>query len=302
MKHLANYGLTVAAPLLFLVSTSTAAAQQEVLRREISRTSEREVVVNLEVSFGSVNILKGDRGKIVAAEYRRDENDKRQLEMFYDISDARGELDISLSEDTRHRRRNSRSISWEEMKSTHGDSDKRELTARFTDAVPLVLNVELGAGKGDFDLSGLQVRNLKISAGASSAELSCNEPNPIVCESITIESGVSKFSARHLANLNFKKLKFSGGVGAYTLDFTGKLRQKASADIDVGLGSITVYVPRDLPVKVITDDSWFSSVDIDDAFEKTKKSTYENERFARSEESLTLKIGSGLGSIKVRTR
>jgi hypothetical protein len=302
MNQLAKYGLTAIAPFLLLSSTSTAAPQQEVLRREISRTSEREVIVNLEASFGTVNILKGERSKIVTAEYRRNEDDKRQLEMFYDISNGRGELDMNLSEDSRHRRRNSRSISWEEMKSSHADSDERELTARFTDAVPLVLNVEVGAGKGDLDLSGLQVRDLKVSAGASSAELRCDEPNPIVCESVSIESGVSKFTARHLSNLNFKKLKFSGGVGAYTLDFAGKLRQKAYAEIDVGLGSITVYVPKDLPVKVVANDSWFSSVEIDDAFEKTKKSTYENEKFAGSEESLTLKIGSGLGSIKVRTR
>jgi hypothetical protein len=119
---------------------------------------------------------------------------------------------------------------------------------------------------------------------------------------VNIESGVSKFSAGQLSNLNFRKLKFSGGVGAYTLDFAGKLRQKAYADVEVGLGSITVYIPREVPAKIITNDSWFSSVDVDESFEKTKKNTYENERFAQSEYSLTLKIEAGLGSIKVRTR
>ncbi|HCA78201.1 MAG TPA: hypothetical protein DEP53_00550 [Bacteroidetes bacterium] len=288
--------------LLFTAGTAAASPQQEVLRREITRTSEREVVVTLDASFGTLNILKGGRDKIVAAEYRRNEDDKRQLEMFYEISHGRGELDINLSDDKKHRSRQSTSISWEEMKSSHGDSDERELTAKFTDAVPLTFKIGLGAGKGDFDFTGLQVKNLKISAGASSAVLRCDEPNPIVCESVTIESGVSKFSARHLSNLNFRKLKFSGGIGAYTLDFAGKLRQKAYADVEVGLGSITVYVPREIPTRIITDDSWFSSVDVDDSFEKTRKNTYENEGYGHSVETLTLKIGSGLGSIKVRTR
>jgi len=292
------------AALLVPMSTGTVTvlAQQEVLRREISRTSEREVVVTIDASFGTLNILKGGKEKIVAAEYRRDEDDRRQLEMFYEISHGRGELEINLSDDKKHRSRQSTSISWEEMKSSHGDSDERELTAKFTDEVPLTFKIGVGAGKGDFDFTGLQVKQLKISAGASSAELRCDEPNPIVCESVIIESGVSKFSARHLSNLNFRKLKFSGGVGAYTLDFAGKLRQKAYADVEVGLGSITVYVPREIPARIITDDSWFSSVDVDESFEKTKKNTYENEGFGHSEQTLTLKIGSGLGSIKVRTR
>ncbi len=303
MKSSKNHRILATASLFLLMPAAAATApQQEVLRREISRSSEREVIVTLEASFGTLIILKGNREKIVAAEYRRNDDDKRQLEMFYDISGGRGELDINLSDDKKHRNRQSTSISWEEMKSSHGDSDDRELTARFTDAIPLTFKISVGAGKGDFDLTGLQVKSLKVSAGASSAELRCEEPNPIVCESVTIESGVSKFSASQLSNLNFRKLKFSGGVGAYSLDFSGKLRQKAYADVEVGLGTITVYIPKEIPARIVTDDSWFSSVDVDDTFEKTKKNTYENERYARSEQSLTLKIGSGLGSIRVRTR
>ena len=303
MNFSAQHRISTLSSILLLTAAVTAASpQQEVLRREISRTSEREINVTLDASFGTLNILKGGRDKIVAAEYQRDEDDKRQLEMFYDITDGPGELEINLTDDKKHRGRHSTSISWEEMKSGHGGSDERELTVRFTDALPLSLKIGVGAGKGDFDLTGLQVKNLKISAGASSAELRCEDPNPIVCESVNIESGVSKFSAGQLSNLNFRKLKFSGGVGAYTLDFAGKLRQKAYADVEVGLGSITVYIPREVPAKIITNDSWFSSVDVDESFEKTKKNTYENERFAQSEYSLTLKIEAGLGSIKVRTR
>jgi hypothetical protein len=103
-------------------------------------------------------------------------------------------------------------------------------------------------------------------------------------------------------NLNFQKLKFSGGVGSYTLDFSGKLQQKAYADVEVGLGSIVVYVPKNTPARVITDESWFSSVDVDDCFEKTRKGTYETDGFGQSDRSLTIKIGSGLGSIKIRCR
>lgn len=283
-------------------SPTLTAFQQEVLRREVTRTTEKEVAVSLDASFGTFNILKGDRNKIVAAEYCRETDDKRQLEMFYDIEDDHGNLEINLTDEKRKKAHNSSSISWEELKGDHHHPDERHLTARFTDAIPLSMKIGIGAGRAILDLTGLKVKNLKVSAGASSAELHCDEANAISCENVTIESGVSKFSASHLTNLNFRKLKFSGGVGAYTLDFAGKLQQKAYAEVEVGLGAITVYVPKATPTRIITDDSWFSSVDVDDSYEKTRKNTYESENFAQSERTLTIKIGSGLGSIRVRCR
>ena len=292
---------------LSLLSTSAvtqhlSAFQQEVVRREVTRTSEREVSVSLDASFGTLTILKGDRSKIVAAEFSRESDDKRQLEMFYDIDDGRGNLEINLTNEKRHRERRNSSVSWEELKGDNNNSEDRYLTARFTDAVPLNMKIGVGAGRGNLDFTGLKLKSLKISAGASSAELHCDEPNPISCDNVSIESGVSKFSASHLTNLNFRKLKFSGGVGAYTLDFAGQLQQKSYAEVDVGLGAITVYVPKDTPTRILTEDSWFSSVDVDEGLEKVRKNTYESENFEQSEKTLTIKIGSGLGSIKVRCR
>lgn len=284
------------------ISLLCAVQQQDITRREISRTSEKEITVSLDASFGTVHLMKGDRSKVVVAEYSHDQDDRRELEMSYDITDGRGDLEINLTDHGSHKGRRNSSISWEEMKDEHDNGNVRRLTARLTDAVPLSLKIGLGAGKGRFDFSGLRLTNLKVSAGASSAELQCNEPNPVSCENVTIESGVSKLSASDLTNLNFQKLKFSGGVGSYTLDFGGKLQQKAYADLEVGLGSIVVYVPKHMPTRVITDESWFSSVDVDDCFAKTRKGTYETDDFDRSDRTLTIKIGSGLGSIKVRCR
>ena len=284
------------------ISLLLAEPQQEVTRREISRTSEKEISISLDASFGTIRLLKGDRAKVIVAEYSHDQDDRRELEMFYDINDGHGDLEINLTDRRGHKDRRNSSISWEELKDERNDGNDRRLTARLTDAVPLSLKIGLGAGKGNFDLSGLKLKNLKVSAGASSAELQCNEPNSISCESVTIESGVSKFSGSGLSNLNFRKLKFSGGVGSYTLDFTGKLQESAYADVEVGLGSIVVYVPKNIPTKVMADDNWFSSLDVDDSFEKTRKGTYETDGFERSDRSLTIKISSGLGSIKVRCR
>jgi len=285
-----------------LVLTTPVALSQEVTRREITRTTEKELKVLLEVSFGTVTIRKGERDKIVVAEYWRDRDEKQQLDMWYDISNGRGDLDIELTDSKKTRKQEKSWISKEEFRGRNVDHNDRHLTTKFTDAVPIDLKVSLGAGEGEFDLSGLKIKRLKVSSGASSADLSCDEANAVPCDEVVIESGVSKFSASGLANLNFQTLKFSGGVGSYKLDFGGKLQRAATAEIEVGLGAVTVYVPRNMPLRLISDESWFSSLDVDDDFVRVKKSVYETEGFKESANGLTIKIESGLGSVKLRTR
>ncbi|MEK6756386.1 MAG: LiaF domain-containing protein [Bacteroidota bacterium] len=295
--------LLIASGFLLLGSALTAPAfGQEYTKREITRTTEKELAASLEVAFGTVTVARGDRSKVVIAEYWRDRDEKQRLEMSYEISNNRGNLDIELTDSRKSRKRDDSSISWEERRSDHSADEDRHLSAKFTDAVPIAFKIALGAGKGDFDFSGLKVKRLKVSVGASSADLRCDELNTIACDEVIIESGVSKFSAEGLCNLNFRKLKFNGGIGAYKLDFSGKLQQSATAEIEVGLGAVTVYVPRDMPVRVMYDESWFSSMDFDDNFVRVKKSLYETENFRGSDKYLTIKIESGLGSVKLRTR
>lgn len=280
----------------------TSALAQEVLRSEVARKSERHVDVKVEASFGDVLLSKGESNKVVVAEHLRGTKDKQRLRLHYNTHGERGDLNIEIKDFDSYDDEEEAS-SWFTHKTGRHELGEKEWDLKFSDAVSLSYDIELGAGKGDFDFSGLKVKRLQLSTGASSVKLRCDELNPILCENVVIESGVSKFTAENLTNLNFKSMKFSGGVGAYKLDFSGKLQQSATVDIEVGLGALTVYVPRDTPARIISDESWFSSLDLDDCFEQTrKKSVYETPNFHSADKTLTIKIESGLGSVKVKSR
>jgi hypothetical protein len=263
----------------------------QVLHREMDRTKEKELNVVIDVSFGNVYLERGTKNKIVVLDYEDDEEDTDRLHVSYDVRDEEGQLRIRLKKS---------SHVWGDDGSD--DHHRRKLTVRLCDQLPMSLDVELGAGLGDIDLSNLQILGLKISTGASSVELRCDRPNPIAADDIDIESGVSKFTATNLCNTNFRRLKFSGGVGAYKLDFGGDLHHDASARIEVGLGSVNVSVPKHLAAKLLYDASFFSSFDLDDDFYKTKKGVYETEDYGNSGNKLTLQIESGLGSVRVRRK
>ena len=263
----------------------------EIQHREYSRTKEKELRVVVEVSFGTLTLERGMSDKIAVIDYKESSDTKNKLQLSYEVSGTKGTLRIKLKE----------SVSfWD------GDSDNRHndrhLSLQLTDAIPLSFDVELGAGKGNINVTGLQVKDMRISTGASSVTLECSEENPITAENVEIESGVSKFTAHQLSNINFQSLKFSGGVGSYKLDFGGMLHQDAEASIEVGLGSITIDLPKNLPAKLVYDDNWLSSFSVDDDFEKKHSGTYVTEDFEDAKERLTLNIEAGLGSVKVRRK
>ena len=253
--------------------------------REFSRTKEKELRVILDVSFGSISIKRGKQDKIASVDYSEEEDAKQKLYISYEISNETGTLYIKLKESTHF---------WGD------DADRnhnRHLDITLGSTVPISFELELGAGTGDIDLTDLQVKDVKISTGASSVTMKCSKPNSIFADDVSIESGVSKFTATNLCNLNFRTLKFSGGVGSYKLDFDGRLRQSTEVHIEVGLGSIDVNVPKNIPAKLLYDDNWLSSFKLDDDFEKTRSGVYETDDFQNASKRLTIRLESGLGSV-----
>lgn len=267
---------------------------QERRQKEIPLGTEREVTVTIDVSFGTVIIEPGPPDKILVAEFSspyRDEADDVRIGYSTRSNGERGELVI---------RSKDRSRFWKN--SGEKDLEDRVWRLQFSDRIPMEFRIELGAGRGELDLSGLRIRSFEVSSGASSVEMSCGRPNPITAEIIVIESGVSKFSATDLANTNFRKLKFTGGVGAYKLDFGGTLMRNAEAEVEVGLGAVTISLPREMPVQLYYDDNWFSSFDVADGFTKRRGGMYETADFRGTEPALSLRIEAGLGSVKIRRR
>jgi len=263
----------------------------QIIHREIDRTKEKTLSAVIDVSFGDIRLQHGDKSKIVVLDYEDDSEDNHKFQVSYDVRGTEGILRVRLKKS---------SHMWGDDGSD--DDHRRKLTVRLTEDIPISLDVELGAGRGNIDLSGLQMQDLKISTGASSVDVRCDKPNIITAENVGIESGVSKFTATDLCNTNFKKLKFSGGVGSYRLDFGGSLQHDASAKIEVGLGSVSVSVPKQVAAKLLYDASFFSSFDLDDDFVKTKSGVYETSDYRDSEGRLTIQIESGLGSVKVRRK
>jgi len=270
-------------------------SQGEKSIREIGRTTEKEIKVILSSSFGTVIISKGEGEKIFVMESTPGKESEGRMDVQYSVRNRIGYLEISLGEQGADQGNGKKSFHIENF-------DRGKWYLRFTDAIPISFDVELGVGRGDFNLSGLEVKDFNLSTGASDVSLAFDSPNMQQIENLNIESGVSKFDARNLNNANFKRFGFQGGVGSYTLDFGGVLQHEVDVDIEIGLGLVTLIVPQDIGARVMYEESWASKLDCDRDFRNAGENTYVSGNYHNVSGKMNINIDSGLGSIKVRRR
>jgi len=286
--------------LTTLIATSTLAlapltgsAQDPIRFKEIGRTTEKELNVVLSSSFGTVILNRGEAGKVVTAE-AGDGTESSKMAFDYSIRNRVGYLEATLG-DVNKDDEGKHSFSMKGF-------ERGKWYLKFTDAVPISFDIQLGVGRGDFDLSGLQIKDFNLASGASDVTLAFDTPNTTSIDNITIESGLSKFDGRNLGNARFKHLRFQGGVGSYTLDFSGDIRTEVDVDLEVGLGVLTIYIPHAVGARISYEQSWASRIDCDRDFEPTDENTFTSGNYGSAQGKMNLRIDSGLGSIKIRRR
>jgi hypothetical protein len=162
--------------------------------------------------------------------------------------------------------------------------------------VPLTLDLKFGAVEADVELGGLRIKELKIATGASKTELNVSSLNAINCAEMKFEVGAAEFKATNLGNLNCEIVNIAGGVGDVTLDFNGAWRVDSDVDIDMGLGSLTLRVPRGLGVSV-KKTGVLASFDSEGLIKRGN--TFYSENWDKAGNRITFNIDAALGSIRM---
>jgi hypothetical protein len=162
--------------------------------------------------------------------------------------------------------------------------------------VPLDLDLKFGAVQASMDLGGLHIRKAQISTGASETNLEFTRPNPEQLSSLEIEVGAAAFRASGLGNANIQKLDVQGGVADVTLDFSGQWQRDMEADVQMGVGSITFRIPRDVGVRV-TKKGFLASFD-SDGFTK-RDGDYYSTNWSDTSHHLNVDLDSAFGSVNV---
>jgi len=257
------------------------------LVRQSEITSEQSMEVKIELSMTDLVLSKASNNFAFQAEVEYDSAFVQPL-ISYKIRGDKGFLDLGID------------LEGIDI----GAGDKRDSLSnrwqvKLTDKIPLEIDAELAMGKGQMDLSGLRISDLKVEVGLSDLTMRFDEPNPIVMDRLAVECGLGSLKIQNLGNASLKNFKLEAGLGSAEIDLSGKLPNDFRADMEVGLGSLEIFIPEGMQVKVYCDCSFLSSIDFED-FKKMDDNVYVSPGFDEDKEFITLHLSVGLGSADIK--
>jgi hypothetical protein len=173
---------------------------------------------------------------------------------------------------------------------------RNEWELEFSPQIPLRMKLDVGAGDGELDLTGLQITELDLDTGAGDFEVRFDEPNRAEMESLTLDTGASKLEVRGIGNAGPEQVKIQGGVGDITLDFTGAWARSADVHVTAGVGSLTLRLPDNVGVQVETEGG-LTNLDAPDL--QRVGDAYVNDAFGEAEIELHIQVTTGIGNIKL---
>ena len=225
------------APVLLLLAAAVPAGAQHWRTVDVSRqlrdTAAHEV--RIRYGAGSLDVRPADGAVLFTMHLRYDEEALTPVHRYDATSRT---LTLGLGDGSV---RLGRSLG----KESHG-----ELRVALTRAVPLSLDLDLGAAEARLDLGGLLLHEVDIETGASDSRVSFGVPNRIPMERLVVSAGAANLELTGVSNANARSLSIESGVGNVEVRFDGPLTRNIDIDATMTLGRVSVTVPRDAGVRV----------------------------------------------------
>jgi hypothetical protein len=268
--------------LVVAVAAAAQAGRREHESRQIDAEGAKKLQIKLDFGAGKLSINPEDMSQAAT------------LDMDYDSRRVSYEVDYDVSKETGHLH-----IESHHRSHTKIDTDDNKLDLHLSTHYPMSLEMEIGACDGQIDLGGMPLENLDIEVGAASGEVEFSQPNPQRLKELNIDAGASSLDMHTIGNANFELFTFSGGAGSFDLDFRGEYQGESRIDIDIGVSSADIVLPRDIPIRVETEgDNWLSSVDFHyDDLEEIDDGIFESPDFEKAKTRIILTLDVGLGSV-----
>lgn len=264
---------------------SSAADAQQWREMQVSRQLRDTVEQRVQVQYGAGTLLLGTAAApmLYQMDLRYDEDAGRPI---YSFDSATHMLTVGLEKQSMRLVRG--------MRGSGG-----ELRLDLTRQVPLDLSLDLGAVKGDLDLSGFKLSRLDLSSGAAEIRVRADTLNAITMDLLKIEVGAASVRVDDVANLNAAKIRASIGVGELTMDFSGEWTHDIEATIDLALGHLDLRVPSEVGIR-IEIERFLSGFD-KDRFRK-RGDAYYSRNYDDAKYHLDLKVTAALGNVDIEHR
>jgi hypothetical protein len=246
--------------------------------------------VQLKLSVGKFELMKSLLPKNVVAEYQG-EYDEDRYEYSQSFEQRGKRADFVFQSESRE----------------HHNLDEHKIRDNrwefgFSSDVDCAFDIEIGAAETELDFGDLTVSDLRLDIGAADANIDFSSPNRTTLRDLKVEAGACQLEMSNLGNSKFEFLNFDGGMGSFTLDFSGDFDFEAEATVDVGMGSVDIIIPENVGVRIEAEEHWFNSIDFPKRkFTKVRNAedTWESDNYKTARGKLTVVLEVGMGSANI---
>jgi len=232
------------------------------------------VRVTVDAGIGELYV-DGGSSELLNADFRYN-IDELEPEVTYDVDGDTGRLRVSSKD-------NINVIPTGQIES--------EWRLQFAEDVPLEMDLKLGLGDSDLDLSDLTVTSLDVGAGAGRLDLNVGNQT---LDRLKVEAGLGDVKI-NVAGGTIGRFDFQSGAGSTKIDLRGAWEDDLVATIEGGLGDLTVIVPRDTAVRI---DVNLGLGDVNADGFRIDGSAYVNDAYADGDGvTLLINVQGGAGSV-----
>ncbi|MHB1296052.1 MAG: LiaI-LiaF-like domain-containing protein [Anaerolineae bacterium] len=171
---------------------------------------------------------------------------------------------------------------------------------RLNPDLPIALDISVGSGSAEMDLSELTLTELALSKGSGGASLTLPATDDNLSVRIDNGSGGLVLDVAEGAQVD---MDATLGSGSFTFDLSNA--DQVTLDLSQGSGSSTIDVPDDAGVRVIADVS-SGSLNVGGGLQRVEEGrnrnsgTWETEGFADAARQIVIELDMGSGSATIR--
>ena len=161
------------------------------------------------------------------------------------------------------------------------------------------LEARIKAGEIDLKFDEINLTEFELRNWAGETTIEFAKPNKSLMKSFDVNCKVGEVKLLKLGNARFEEADINSGIGELTVDFSGDLPKKVMARIDLDLGETQINIPEKFATKLRVSKSFIvAEIGISDWFKK-EGNYYYSTNYRTAENSLYLIITTGLGELSI---
>ena len=165
-------------------------------------------------------------------------------------------------------------------------------------AKPYLVSLETGASDVSLDLGGLPITRLVVKQGAGRAAIDFSAPNPETMSLFDVHAGAVAVELKNLGHANFAEMRVEGGAASYRFDFGGALRRDAQVQVNTGMSSVDLKVPRSASARIAAECA-LGHLEIGNGLTKREGLLWTDAAISGKTPSLTIQANVTMGGLKV---